>query len=264
MVDPNRVLQQAKRSHLDGYIVVCDDENYKCMLFLQGGNSIAFYDGKQFIKKGEVSFSVKRETGYVGVYSTEPEVSLLLSCMNTLKLHVENNFRSKEELEAIEKSITSRKSTCLLDVTFSNGDRLYQFFYSGVPIVGILHSREEIISASTIDIKPGTENMLRVFSIDVPSETGSVDVEFVYEDVDRKVYTPSVPEETVRKLKGFFIEEIGPIGSLLWNRILKSNGLDEAKLSEDDFERLVNILRDEIPDEKHKDKFIEKVRRLKT
>jgi len=264
MVDPNRVLQQVKRSHLDGYIVIGDDEDYKGMLFLQGGNPIAFYDGKRFIKKGEVRFSVKRETDYVGVYSTEAEVSLLLSCMDTLKLGVENNFRSKEGLEAIEKSITSRKSTCLLDATLSNGDRLYQFFYRGVPVIGILHSREEIISASRIDIKPGTENRFRVFSIDVPSETGSVNVEFLYEDVDRKVYTPSVPEETVRKLKGFFIEEIGPIGSLLWNRILKSNGLDEAKLSEDDFEKLVNILRDEIPDEKHKDKFIEKVRRLKT
>jgi hypothetical protein len=264
MVDPNRVLQQAKRSNLDGYIVICDDENYKCMLFLQGGNSIAFYDGKQFIKKGEVRFSVKRETDYVGVYSAEPEVSLLLSCMDTLKLGVENNFRSKEELEAIEKSITSRKTTCLLDATLSNGDRLYQFFYGGVPIVGILHGREEMVSASRVDIKPGTENRLKVFSIDVPSETGSVDVEFVYEDVDRKVYTPFVPEETVRKLKGFFIEEIGPIGSLLWNRILKSNDLDEAKLSKDDFEKLVNILRDEIPDEKHRDKFIEKVRRLET
>jgi hypothetical protein len=134
MVDPNRVLQQAKRSHLDGYIVVCDDENYKCMLFLQGGNSIAFYDGKQFIREGDVRFSVKRETDYVGVYSTEPEVSLLLSCMDTLKLDVENNFRSKEELEAIEKSITSRKTTCLLDATLSSGDRLYQFFYGGVPL----------------------------------------------------------------------------------------------------------------------------------
>jgi len=264
MVDPNRVLQQAKKAHLDGYIVVCDDENYRCMLFLQGGNSIAFYNGKRFVRKGNVRFSVKRETDYVGVYSAEPEVSLLLSCMDTLKLGVENNFRSKEELEAIEKSITSRKTTCLLDATLSNGDRFYQFFYGGVPIVGVLHSREEMVSVSRIDIKPGTENRLRVFSIDVPSETGSVNVEFVYEDMARKVYTPFVPEETVRRLKGFFIEEIGPIGSLLWNRILKSNGLDEAKLSEDDFERLVNILRDEIPDEKHKDKFIEKVRRLET
>jgi hypothetical protein len=264
MVDPNRVLQQAKKAHLDGYIVVCDDENYKCMLFLQGGNSIAFYDGRQFIREGEVRFSVKRETDYVGVYSTEPEVSLLLSCMDTLKLDEEDDFRSKEKLEAIEKSITSRKSTCLLDATLSNGDRFYQFFYRGVPVIGILHSREEIISASRIDIKPGTENRLKVFSIDVPSETGSVNVEFVYEDVDRKAYIPSVPEDTVRRLKEFFIEEIGPIGSLLWNRILKSNGLDEAKLSEDDFEKLVNILRDEIPDEKHKDKFIEKVRRLET
>ena len=264
MVDPNKVLQQAKRSHLDGYIVIGDDENYKCMLFLQGGNSIAFYDGRQFIKKGDVRFYVKRETDYVGVYSTEAEVSMLLSCMDTLKLDEEDDFRSKEELEAIEKSITSRKSTCLLDATLSNGDRLYQFFYSGAFIVRILHGREEMVSASRIDIKPGTENRLKVFSIDVPLETGSVNVEFVYEDVDRKVYTSYVPEETVRKLKGFFIEEIGPIGSLLWNRILKSNGLNEARLSDDDFEKLVNILRDEIPDEKHRDKFIEKVRRLKT
>jgi hypothetical protein len=264
MVDPNGVLQQAKRFQLDGYIVIGDNENYKCMLFLQEGNPIAFYDGKQFIRKGKVRFSVKGETDYVGVYSTEPEVSLLLSCTDTLKLDVENNFRSKEELEAIEKNITSRKTTCLLDATLSNGDRLYQFFYRGVPVIGILHRREEMVSASRIDIKPGTENRLKVFSIDVSSETGSVNVEFVYEDVDRKVYTPSVPEKTVRKLKRFFIEEIGPIGSLLWNRILKSNGLDEARLSEDDFEKLVNILRDEIPDEKHKDKFIEKVMRLKT
>jgi hypothetical protein len=264
MVDPNRVLQQAKRSHLNGYIVVCDDENYKCMLFLQGGNSIAFYDGKQFIKEGDVRFSVKRETDYVGVYSTEAEVSLLLSCMDTLKLDEEDDFRSKEELEAIEKSITSRKTTCLLDATLSNGDRLYQFFYGGASIVKILHGREEMALASRIDIKPGTENRLKVFSIDVPSETGSVNVEFVYEDVDRKVYTPSVPEDTVRKLKEFFIEEIGPIGSLLWNRILKSNSLNEASLSKGDFEKLVNMLRDEIPDEKHRDKFIEKVRRLET
>jgi hypothetical protein len=264
MVDPNRVLQQAKRSHLDGYIVIGDDENYKSMLFLQRGNSIAFYDGKRFIREGDVRFSVKRETDYVGVYSTEAEVSLLLSCMDTLKLDEEDDFRSKEELEAIEKSITSRKTTCLLDATLSNGDRLYKFFYSGVPVVGILHSREELALASKIDIKPGTENRLRVFSIDVPSETGSVNVEFVYEDVDRRVYTPSVPEDTVKKLKEFFIEEIGPIGSLLWNRILKSNGLNETSLSKGDFEKLVNMLRDEIPDEKHRDKFIEKVRRLET
>jgi hypothetical protein len=264
MVYPNRVLRQAKRFHLDGYIVIGDDKNYKCMLFLQGGTTIAFYDGKQFIKEGDVRFSVKQETDYVGVYSTEAEVSLLLSCMDTLKLSVENNFRSKEELEAIEKSITSRKSTCLLDVTLSNGDRLYQFFYDGVSIVKILHGREEMVSASRIDIKPGTENRLRVFSIYVPLETGSVNVEFVYEDVDRKVYTPFVPEETVRRLKEFFIEEIGPIGSFLWDRILKSNGLDEAKLSKDDFERLVNILTHEIPYEKRRDKFIEKVRRLET
>ena len=264
MVDPNRVLQQAKRSHLNGYMVVCNDENYKCMLFLQGGNSIAFYDGRQFIKKGYVRFSVKRETDYVGVYSTEAEVSLLLSCMDTLKLDEEKNFSSKEELEAIEKSITSRKTTCLLDATLSNGDRLYQFFYGGASIVKILHGREELALASRIDIKSGTENRLRVFSIDFPSETGSVNVEFVYEDTNTKVYTLSVSEYKVGKLKEFFIEEIGPIGSLLWNRILKSNGLDEAKLSKDDFERLVNILMDEIPDEKHRDKFIEKVRRLKT
>jgi hypothetical protein len=264
VVDPNRVLQQVKRSHLNGYIVIGDDENYKCMLFLQRGSSIAFYDGKQFIRKGNVRFSVKRETDYVGVYSTEPEVSLLLSCMDTLKLDEEDDFRSKEELEAIEKSITSRKSTCLLDATLSNGDRLYQFFYSGASIARILHSREELASASRIDIKPGTENRLKVFSMVVPLEIGSVNVEFVYEDADRKVYTSYVPEDKVTKLKKFFIEEIGPIGSFLWNRILKSNGLDEAKLSKDDFEKLVNILRDEIPDEKHRDKFIEKVRRLET
>jgi hypothetical protein len=264
IVDPNRVLQQAKRSRLDGYIVIGDDENYKCMLFLQGGKTIAFYDGRRFIREGDVRFSVNRETDYVGVYSTEPEVPLLLSCMDTLKLGVENNFRSKEELEDVEKSITLRKATCLLDVTLSNGYRLYQFFYGGASVVKILHSREEIIPASRNDIKPCTENRLKVFSIDVLLETGSVNVEFVYEDVDRKVYTPSVPEDTVRKLKKFFIEEIGPIGSLLWNRILKSNGLDETKLSKNDFERLVNILRDEIPDEKCRDKFVEKVRRLKT
>jgi hypothetical protein len=264
VVDPNRVLQQVKRSHLNGYIVIGDDENYKCMLFLQGGSSIAFYDGRQFIKEGNVRFSVKRETDYVGVYSAEPEVSLLLSCMDTLKLDEEDDFRSKEELEAIEKSITSRKSTCLLDATLSNGDRLYQFFYSGASIARILHSREGMVSASRIDIKPGTDNRLKIFSMVVPLEIGSVNVEFVYEDADRKVYTSYVPEDKVTKLKKFFIEEIGPIGNFLWNRILKSNGLDEARLSKDDFEKLVNILRDEIPDEKHKDKFIEKVRRLET
>jgi len=267
MVEPKTVLEQAKSSYLSGYMIIGDNKAYKSMLFLQSGEVIAVYDSRGFTIGDDAKVLLNPEEDYVGLYSTEPEVSLLISCMDTLQLYEEKSFRDKVEFEKIEKDIVSKKISCLLDANLSKRDRLYQFFYSGVPIVRILHTKEEMLTVDKVDINPNTENTLRIFSMDVIQGTGRVRVEFSYEDGDVNTSVIKelsfVPTETIRKLKEVFVEEIGPIGNLLWNKILQNNRLKESEITKIDFEMLINTLKSEIPDEKHRSIFIEKVRRLR-
>lgn len=71
-----------------------------------------------------------------------------------------------------------------------------------------------------------------------------------------------VKEEKVNAVKMHFIEEIGPIGPLLWNKILKDRGLTERSMREEDLKSLINVLYKEIPDSMHANRFLEKVRRV--
>jgi hypothetical protein len=68
--------------------------------------------------------------------------------------------------------------------------------------------------------------------------------------------------EVVQKIKELFIDEIGPVGPLLWNRILRDIGLEEALIPKDMVEKLLKRLASEIPEGKHSDAFLSKVRRL--
>jgi|GEM_PF-1548994 len=267
MVEPKTVLEQAKSSYLSGYMIIGDNKAYKNMLFLQSGEVIAVYDSKRLTIRDDAKVLLNPEKDYVALYYTEPEVSLLISCMDSLQLYEEKSFRDKVEFEKIEKDIVSKKISCLLDANLNKGNRLYQFFYNGVPIVRILHTKEEMLTVDKVDIDPNTENTLRIFSMDVTQRTGRVRVEFSYEDANVNTSVIKelsfVPTETIRKLKEVFIEEIGPIGNLLWNKILQNNRLKESEITKIDFEMLINTLKNEIPDEKHRSIFIEKVRRLK-
>ncbi len=63
-------------------------------------------------------------------------------------------------------------------------------------------------------------------------------------------------------MRAYFIEEIGPIGPLLWNKILKERGYEERHMTKNNLMELIDILYREIPDEKQAKRFLEKARRV--
>jgi hypothetical protein len=176
--------------------------------------------------------------------------------MDTLRKEKEGTVNSEEELTLLKKEISGRKLSALLDLIFNGGKRLYEFFYRGVSFLKLLHHMEKIETANP-SITLGVKNHFSLYSLEVKESLQPIHVEF-YEDTGYEY----VKEEKVNAVKLYFIEEIGPIGSLLWNKILKDRGYREKSMREEDLKSLIDVLYKEIPDSMHANRFLEKVRRV--
>ncbi len=67
-VDWNRLLEQIKRSHIDGYLVVCSKGGFKGVAMLQKGQFMGVYGVRE--EGGRVKLSLNKERDYVAVYHT--------------------------------------------------------------------------------------------------------------------------------------------------------------------------------------------------
>jgi len=259
-VDIGKVLELIKRSYINGYMIVLNNKGYKFMLILDRGSIVCSYDGTVFKRQSFQRFAINSED-FVATFSMEPEIPIFLSSMDRIVREKGGIFKSGEGLERIRKLISSEKISGILGVYLSNGDVGYEFFYQGISIKSVLWKREEVMEGY-ITIEPNTNNKYEVFKIDLVKPR-AVEVDFVFVESDSEQESLSiVPESKVMMLKTIFTEEIGPVGPLLWNKILKEQGYKESKMSMEHFEKLVQILHKEIPDLTHANKFLEKVRRL--
>ncbi|MEZ0360988.1 MAG: hypothetical protein ABWK04_03685 [Hydrogenobacter sp.] len=260
-IDKNKLMEQIKRSHLDGYLVVCNKGGFILMLMFQKGLPVCLYKDNLYTTGKNQRINIEKEDAYIAVYATEPELPLLLCSMDTLKKEREDTFMSGEELSIVKKEIANKKLSALLDVFSSKGERLYEFFYKGTQLLRLLHTMDRIESHN-LDISPGTKNIYSLYTIQVKESIPPIQVEFYSEElvVPEEIYY--VDEERVRAIKSHFIEEIGPVGAILWNKILKEKGYLERRMREEDLRKLVEILYLEIPDSMHASRFLEKARRV--
>ncbi|MGB9874001.1 MAG: hypothetical protein ACPLRS_03425, partial [Hydrogenobacter sp.] len=240
----------------DGYLIMCNRERFTFMLMFQKGLPICSYHHNLYTSSNLQKVEIQRDDSYVAVYATEPELPLIISSMSTLKKEREGSVASEEELTLFRKEISNRKLSALLDLFLYSGERLYEFFYRGASLLKLLHNMDQIDTTSH-GIAPGTKNNFSLYSLDVKESPSPIQVEF-YEGTEQEY----LEEEKVNAVKTHFIEEIGPIGPLLWNKILKDRGYTERSMKKEDLKKLIDVLYREIPDSMHANRFLEKVRRV--
>ncbi|WP_340691041.1 hypothetical protein [Hydrogenobacter thermophilus] len=261
-VNISGLMEQVKRSHLDGYLVLCNTRGFTHMIMFQKGLAICSYHDNTYTLGTRQRISIDKDGDCIAVYATEPELPLFLSSMNTLKKEIEDTFRSNEELGIVRKEVSDRKLSAILDVHLQKGGRMYEFFYKGTFLLRLAHMMDQVENRS-LEISPGTKNTFFLYSLQVRETFPAMEVEF-YTQESSPFESTYVEEEKVRWIRSYFIEEIGPIGALLWSKILKEKGYSERQMREEDLKRLIEELYMEIPDSAHASKFLEKARRLLT
>jgi len=221
------------------------------MIMFQKGDPVCSYQRDRYVWSRTQRISLGDDT-YLAVYSTEPEFPLILSSMDTIKRVYERTFTKKEEIENARREIERKKLSALLDLFLSSGSRIYEIFYKGIKLLDILHDKDTL-QENTLEPSSGT---FTLYTIDIRESLPPIDIGFGKEE--QKDY---VGGEIILTVKRHFIEEIGPVGTLLWNKIIKDRGYDERKMTQEQLNNLIEVLFNEIPDITHANRFLDKVRR---
>jgi len=252
-IDRAKLLEQIKRTHLDGYMVACSRGGFEFMVMFQKGHPVCSYQGDRYVWNKTQRIGLG-EDSYLAIYSTEPEFPLILSSMDTIKKGHERTFTRSEEIKDVRKEIEEKKLNALLDIFLSTGSRIYEIFYKGLKLLGILQDKDTL-QENTLEPSSGT---FTLYTLEIRESLSPIEIEFGKEE--QKDY---VKEEIILAVKNHFIEEIGPLGAFLWSKIVKDRGYDERRMTQEQLNRLIDILFNEIPDSTHANRFLDKVRRYK-
>ncbi len=257
---PEKVFEQAKRSHFYGYAVFFNTEDFLYMVFLANGEPIRAYP---FTDKA-ITLTLDPDNTYISLLYTEPELVYFLASMGSFGKQEAQRVRSNAELKLLINNLKANRMSFLIDMPISPGFRFFAGLYSGVELFRLYRKVNDLLREEP-QLKEGKSYKVNIYSINVKTSFEPVSISF---NLQREAKTTRsgevVKPETLRGIKQAFIEEIGPIGPLVWNKVLKDLGYTEDSITMEELRSMVNMLAKEIPDEKHAKNFEEKARRWLT
>lgn len=245
-VDWERLYKQIKQNEVDGYLIVCNRNGFKALTMLQQGQFIGVYGIKA--QDNKVKLKINKEEDYVAVYRTVPEFPILMKGLEKL-----------ERVSGSVKDIKQNKLNALIEL-YNQSTRVYEFIHKGEPTIKLIYQEGEIKNLDVVpqDIK---NFRLNVYKMEIPEKVEPIEFFIEQETQEEEVFEAYVSRDVISSVKKVFIEEIGPIGAFLWSKIIKDQGWREDTITEKQLKKLVDILHKEIPDEKHANRFIERIRR---
>ncbi|NPA42190.1 MAG: hypothetical protein GXO18_07960 [Aquificae bacterium] len=196
------------------------------------------------------------ERSMVSLFTLKHDFAKLLSSMGGLKSMREGVIEGQPELLALSDDIKERKMTALLYLDGGRDNRYYSFFLKGNHVTTIRESLLELREIAEGRINFSGKFYLYPLYVEEEPKSIKLDID-THEDITEKV-----SEDKVSAIKEAFIDEIGPVGKVLWSKILKEFGWKDHSIPANRLKDLINTLAKEIPFEEHRTGFISKVRRL--
>jgi len=248
-IDINRQFLLAQRSHLYGYMALFTEENLIGMVIFHGGLPVAVV-----LVPAESRMSM---------YSVEPEfLSFLYSLRPGSVSRVDSVFMTYQEAEGYVIS-GGRSAVVLME---SEGIYRYDLFFQGQHVERVVRDRgfpvtdEEEKGRLSLKVENIPGRKIRLYEIELLDKVSPMEV--VFESTVTETSAPDlrVPQELVDLLKSTFVEEMGPLGRLLWDRTLESMGFRETSLNKKQIRLLIDKLRKEIPEEEAGRRFVRKIK----
>ncbi|GAB6065945.1 hypothetical protein JCM9492_10370 [Aquifex pyrophilus] len=226
IIDPSNLEKFVGKVSFTGYVTCYTSTEVLCNVFFLDGKIIGINLGKLWDDEAIKRISIP-SSAYLSVYAIEPEEVLLL---NSIKRGFNGNGK----------------------YGFLWKDRVFTFVMDGDAVKSVKLDTESIK-----EVSPLKEGHFYSVKLDENPETLGITLADIFGKKPEKV-----SKEIVKSIKEHFVDHMGPIGNILWHKILKDLHLNEEGLTKTTLRVLVYKLKDEIPEEDLRDSFINKVKEV--
>ncbi len=265
-LDLNKGIALAERSHLTGYVALYTEEDLIGMVVFSGGQPVGVFGGNGSYGDEAVAYinvNLTPSRSYISMYAVEPEILNFLVSMHRGNVHPSDTvFMTYQEAEDF---VTGNKKDALVMVE-SEGIFRYDLFFRGQKVERILKEKgflvydEDARKRISVKVENMPERKIKLYEITLVEKISPVEVSF--EIAATETTEDEVPPEVVDTVRSEFIKKVGPVGRILWTRILTEMGFKEGSLTKAQLKTLIPRLRDEIPEEDMRREFLEKIREV--
>ena len=266
-LDVNKEMIMAQKSHLDGYIAIYTRESLLGIVVFSQGSPVAVFGGNGTVGKEAIEYINNFATpskSYISVYSVDTELmpfvySLKPSNVKRLDVHF---TLYKEAQERIEGSRIS-------GIVMLEGGGIYRYdlFFRGHHVArlvkdkGFLVTGEEDKNRLSVKIENMPESSITLYELNVTTSPSPIEIGFATQaEKAQEAGGVSIDSEAVGKIKDIFVKELGPVGKVLWGRILEELALNESGMNSMQVKVLLERLQEEMPEDSAKEEFLSRVK----
>ncbi len=252
--DPTKVLENLKSMHMHGYMVFSKEDGLGPLIAFSGGIPV-FISGMSPSK--EATLHIGPSGSYMAVFQTDPEFVNFLASIDSLR-RVESIKGG--DVQRLRDSIRRYGNLYLLmEVLAGEGVRFFSLMKGNAVIFKVLNKLGQVEERG-IPLPQEAIHKINLYTLDINTDLKPIDLRFVLSPKDTNLVAGTI----ISSIKHAFVEEIGPIGVAVWKKVFERMGLVPDKLPEERLPEFIQKLAEEIPDEKHSKRFIEKTRRWLT
>ena len=266
-LDVNKEVLMAQNNGLDGYIAIYTRESLLGMVVFAQGNPVKIVGGNGTFGKNALEYINTFMTpakSYMSVYNVDTELlPFMYSLLPNNLRRVESTFNIYQEAQEYVNS-SKRSAIVMLE---GGGIYRYDFFFNGqhvdrlVKDKGLLIADEEEKHRLSIKIENMPESNIAVYEVIIETHPSPIEVEFAsQEPAEQQVGGKKIETQDIEKVKDIFVKELGPVGKILWNRVLEELALQETEMNSMQMKLLLERLQKEMPDESAKEEFISRVK----
>lgn len=244
-VNLEKLLQKISEEGVYGYMTIYNIVNKSIT------NTIIFLGGSAVFAKSETL--QPEANSFIWLYITEPEIaSIMASAMKSIRRLRRLNISKESDFNKILASVNKARFSAILELNLCKGIKHISIYHSGIEVLSMLRRFDQL--SHELPKLDGSEKELNIYVFDLESDYKPIKLNV---SLNRN-FTEEVDSATLRAIRDAFIQEIGPIGSIIWTKLLKEFG---ESLPKELLGNLIERLAKEIPDEKHRDNFLLKVKR---
>ncbi len=248
--NPNKVLENLMSMQMYGYMIISKEKELGPLIAFSGGKPV-FISEKGL--STDATLRIDPSHAYMAVFQTEPELVNFLASLDSIR-KVES---TKSDIQNL-KELTKKHSTSylLLEVFITEGMRFFSLIKGNSIIFKALNKLGQI-EGGVPHLSYETAYSINLYTLEIKTDLKPVEVRFNLSTGE----TSLVEGNILSSIKNAFVDEIGPIGVAVWKKVFEKMGFAQDRLPKDRLSEFIQRLAQEIPDEKHSKRFLEKTRR---
>jgi len=264
-LDLNKQFLLAQRSHLNGYMALYTEEDLMGLVIFQSGLPVAVLGADGSFGESAVEYinSVLIPTeSRMSMYAVEPEFLPFLYSLHADNMsRVDSIFMTYQE---VQEHVSSRRISALVLIE-SEGIYRYDLFFQGQHVERILKEKGFLVAEGdrerlSMKVENLPERKIQLYEIRLVERVSPMEVVFEGTSARAPATDSYLPSELVERVKDIFVEEMGPLGRLLWDRTIEIMGFRESMLNGKQMRLLTERLRREIPEEEAARRFVRKIK----